>query len=741
MPIISRAQLKRPAAVQNILRPATIRDFSGLWNVSDSDLNLKTSYSTIMANIERGTDGAPKVRYGYREFADVYIPRTQNCQIHITPDTNKIVVDAVDHGLLEGSLVKFTGIMPGIYLGLTDQSFINFLYVQAPITDNSFSVLLPQWTGSGSIVDLNATMVEKTVEGNIIACVYFEDYAVYVTDKGHVGALDAVKNLRTLWLPSIVLMQTLTEPVANAVLSTVSGSNVLTIDTRVSPAPVKVGDVIELSLYTDTFSIPAAQINRRFYVDEVIDSKIKVQVKAPANTTGSTDPLATGTLKYSASQAWSQCDFVSHSVANRQLTFCNGIDKPIVVDFTVAKACSFLVDPSTGSNINTPVGKYIASGSGFTVIAGILETPGIIQISASNTNNTWQGDVDSDGTSINISKLANTADPKITGVAFHQSLLFVTFNNDTVIIAVGVYKDDLHTPQLVDVVSNYGCIAHKAIISVGKDFYVSDYVGIVNMTQNTISGKFSPARTSELITPDISKVLSKLTNSLAAEKVWSLYDKKTSRIWLFVPSGTGYRVYVYVNLTERKASGWQLFTDMDFTCGTRTTLERLLLCKGNKIYIVGNDNDPITDDDGDDIRWVWELPWIDFDKRLNVKNIRYVSFDTKGSAEFNVQLFVDRIYEDLNTIRQELMANPAKTYDEYTLPLLPDRQQRFAGADRAGYGVGEQGYGGGARTSRAKRLAMPTKCNIVKLRASGVGHESLRFSSISFLYQVGSSNT
>jgi hypothetical protein len=54
----------------NILQDATIRDFSGGWNVIDNDLNLTTKYSKILKNIQRNIDGSNAVRHGTRLFAD-----------------------------------------------------------------------------------------------------------------------------------------------------------------------------------------------------------------------------------------------------------------------------------------------------------------------------------------------------------------------------------------------------------------------------------------------------------------------------------------------------------------------------------------------------------------------------------------------------------------------------------------------------------------------------------------------
>ena len=66
----------------NILLDATIRDFSGGWNVIDNDLNLDTKYSKILQNMQRGVDGANQIRPGTKLFADAseYLDIIVNCE-------------------------------------------------------------------------------------------------------------------------------------------------------------------------------------------------------------------------------------------------------------------------------------------------------------------------------------------------------------------------------------------------------------------------------------------------------------------------------------------------------------------------------------------------------------------------------------------------------------------------------------------------------------------------------------
>ena len=68
----------------NRLLDATIRDFSGGWNVVDNDLNLDTKFSKILENMQRGIDGANSVRPGTILFAETseFLDEIINCEYY-----------------------------------------------------------------------------------------------------------------------------------------------------------------------------------------------------------------------------------------------------------------------------------------------------------------------------------------------------------------------------------------------------------------------------------------------------------------------------------------------------------------------------------------------------------------------------------------------------------------------------------------------------------------------------------
>ena len=71
MPVLTTAERNRPQQRGSFLLDATIRDFSGGWNLADNDLNLDPKYSVKLENLQRSLDGSLTIRPGTILFADV----------------------------------------------------------------------------------------------------------------------------------------------------------------------------------------------------------------------------------------------------------------------------------------------------------------------------------------------------------------------------------------------------------------------------------------------------------------------------------------------------------------------------------------------------------------------------------------------------------------------------------------------------------------------------------------------
>src|SRR5262249_39202989 len=85
--------------------------------------------------------------------------------------------------------------------------------------------------------------------------------------------------------------------------------------------------------------------------------------------------------------ATTQVDFVPWK---DQFIIHNGVDKPIII--SSAFAVTYLQDLATGSNVNTPIGKYGCIAANYHCVAGISGALTTVYISARGTSGTFPGD-------------------------------------------------------------------------------------------------------------------------------------------------------------------------------------------------------------------------------------------------------------------------------------------------------------------------------------------------------------
>lgn len=114
------------------LRNATIRDFSGGWNVIDNDLNLHTKYSKRMKNVIRGADGSVNVRAGTRLFATLpTIDRVVNMEyfanaLIVVGANGHLVAVGGDGSVLELFNDEIASSLPGAPSGWGTTEFVSF---------------------------------------------------------------------------------------------------------------------------------------------------------------------------------------------------------------------------------------------------------------------------------------------------------------------------------------------------------------------------------------------------------------------------------------------------------------------------------------------------------------------------------------------------------------------------------------------------------------------------------------
>lgn len=451
-------------------------------------------------------------------------------------------------------------------------------------------------------------------------------------------------------------------------------------------------------------------------------------VAAPAGTMPWTDPT----------------EYASFTIFNSDLIGCNGVDKPIIVkgrssDPNYMKA-QFLVDEATGTNVNTPIGKYVVAHGQYLIIAGVETDPSTIFVSSKGTSGTFVSDPDpNDAITLDLGPRVSLGSSTITGLVAYRDKLLVTFERGVLALNLGVYTGSpaVHTPTDDGFIEEFGCMCHRSLVSVGDDTFFNDNVGVNSINRVNVFNTLRPIRASHLIEPLTTDAIQPLTETNIQKYMFAVYDLRNFRYMLFVPVIVGDVIeeticFSYTNIPTLKIQAWARLRGWKWQSACRTSLQNIVFSRDNKLYAYDFDNESqrvdrrndqtVNEGDGEPVSFDWEMPWTDLKHRMLIKQIRYFASDTKGVAQFTVRAYVDNIY----------------TYHGNDSPLLT---MAFVGGDAGGYGEGPYGdvpYGGGRRSADERLYAFVAKFKILKLRFSGTTRYPLRFISISLAYLVGS---
>ena len=539
------------------------------------------------------------------------------------------------------------------------------------------------------------------------------------------------------------------QPQSNLQVSTVrsfeGGLNVTDTDLNMSPKFAKTLDNFErgtdgsqslrpgTKLLTDNIADTSDIVNHTYFAGLIWS----VQTSGNITTTDGTGAVV---VKY----AWpAGVTYVDFTIFNSNLIIVNGKDKPLIVagrpsdpNYLIVQ---FLVDLASLSNVNTPVGKYVIAHGRYTIIAGVETDPSSIFVSQQDTSGTYFGDpIPNDAIVLDLGPRVSLGDATITGMMAYRDKLLVTFERGVLPVNLGIYTGTpaVHTPTDDGFIEEYGCLAHRSLVSVGDDTFFNDNVGINSVTRINLFNTLRPQRLSQLIDPLITGLIQGLTNAQIQQYVFAVYDLRHFRYMIFIPVFDGDVIqeticFSYTNIPTLKIQAWARLRGWIWQSACRTALQNIVFSRGNKLYAYDYDNptigaDRLNDPDvnagsGEPISFEWEFPWADFKHRMDIKYIKYISFDTEGQAPFTCEAYVDNLI-DQRGVR---------------MPML---SMEFVGGDLGGYGdspYGDAPYGGGRRTIDERTFGYNTKFKLLKLRLIGATKHKLRIVSVSLAYLHG----
>lgn len=463
-----------------------------------------------------------------------------------------------------------------------------------------------------------------------------------------------------------------------------------------------------------------------------------------------------------------------------QLIVANGTDKPIVIDN--ALNAQYLQDLGTGTNINTPIAKYVITHNNYVVMAGDPNAPGRLYISNAGTSGTWVGDpLPNDAITFDVDKYAPDSIGEITGLCSYRDRLLVFFTEYVVSIQLGSYSSatpPVHTPKVDDVIDAVGAVAHRSIVNLGDRILFLDYTGVSQLKAKTLTQQLSPDRMSMLIDPIMSRALGNTSRATLQQRCFAVYDKRENRILWFIPtnedvSASQPMTVLCASLLGNKIA-WSQFTNWQFRAGAVSTEGRVFLGSDRQVFRYGSRNEPVltdyenlsgqfpfasrpgTADDYSDgyvygtycpssygavgIDFEHELPWNALGDRTLWKSMHYLTMDTEGSSKFTLSLFVDDLKKRSESVGSGWSDSSLFTDGSGWSPTTytPYATMEFYGGDRGSHNVGDAPLSSGYRPTDSMNLyAMYARFRFFKMSISGTSYSHLRIVGISIYHAVG----
>ena len=460
-----------------------------------------------------------------------------------------------------------------------------------------------------------------------------------------------------------------------------------------------------------------------------------------------------------------------------ELIVCNGIDKPIIISST--HTVNYLQDIPTGSNVYTPIGRFVTTVGNFCVIAGVAASPDVIYVSSMGTSGTWEGDSPpNNAMSFNIASYTAATGSVVRGISSFRNYLIVHFADSSVMVELGIFETigetEVHIPKVLDTMPDTGLTSHRMITVIDHELITGDGRAVSKSKRNVYGNAMETERLSQRVQVDY--IASNPDTDAQRLQSFSVYDTTAGKILFFLKQETGFDIYTLAFDEGLKRRAWSIYKDWEWSCGCGSARGRVFFGKGSRVYQLGNevyegedysadfvgdyDDDWVTateyvageivrhdghfyecltnhtSDDftvdleanlwveyfGEPITFDWELPWTDTNSRMSKKRLSYIGLDTFGKAGFTVSVYTDNFLVDDQS-------NDA-----------PALSVQFVAGDSPGYGGGDQPYGGGRRAADERLWGFPCEFKIIKLRVRGSSVHRLKIVTVSLLYARGNYN-
>lgn len=345
---------------------------------------------------------------------------------------------------------------------------------------------------------------------------------------------------------------------------------------------------------------------------------------------------------------------------------------------------------------------------------------------------------------------------------------------------VGGTPTRIHVPIFPDTFPQYGLISHRCITQVENDLIFAGRDGISSARRNLQSSEIDSTHISNRVEPTYRHDVGMLTDLELKLHAFLIRDKLHHNTVTHLPGG---KAYAYTSDESPKYQSWSTWETPEYTCGCVSFIGRVFYAEGTRIYMQGNSlfdgekifadkehdrdgvwtintvypvgalihdvatnktfrctfghqsgNDTIYDDIaahvgeqiwepylGIPISFELETPWMDSRDPMSMKQARFLSVSSMGTAPFTVKAYVDNLYRNFDS---DIVYEPAVQMD-------------FVGNDAVGFGLDSLPYGGGRRSYDARLYKFPVRFKSLKLNMFGATIQPLEIGIVSILFSSG----
>ena len=189
-----------------MLRPSTIRDWSGGWNVADNDKNLSAKFMVEADNIDIDIDNALGVRYGtklYKKLKDGTATTSTGVSVDVKTTVSVgqegiVTIGHTGHGFSSGDHVTFSNLTAA---GGISASELNRTHGIVKIDDDNYKFCVRESASSAVTSNQSANFVhdDHTISGQTLGGVPFNNNVYVFSANGEVAKIDSSGVVTKLW--------------------------------------------------------------------------------------------------------------------------------------------------------------------------------------------------------------------------------------------------------------------------------------------------------------------------------------------------------------------------------------------------------------------------------------------------------------------------------------------------------------------------------------------------------------